>query len=84
MKFYHSNYRKINKSFSRITHKNSNINFKLKILIIILSLITLALCAIISRYKINRNTKKKSCKIETIEISTSNSSGILSNSFLLN
>ena len=84
MKFYHSNYRKINKSFSRSTHKYSNINFKLKILIIILSFITLALCAIIFRYKIYRKTKKKSCKIETIEISTSNSSEILSNSFLLN
>jgi hypothetical protein len=83
MKFYHSNNKKIIKSFSRRTNKESNINFKLKILIIILSIITLALCVIIFRNKYFINIKKNSCKIENIEIKNSDSSEILSNSFYL-
>ena len=83
MKFYHSDNKKINKSFSRRNNKESNINFKLKILIIILSFITLALCTIIFRYKYYLNSKKNSYKIENIEISTSDSSEIISNSFYL-
>ena len=81
MKFYHNNKKKIKKSFSRSIQKDSNINFKLKILIVILSLIALALCAIIFRYKYYCITNKNSFKIENIEISTSDSSEILSNSF---
>ena len=83
MKFYHSNNKKIIKSFSRRTNKESNINFKLKILIIILSIITLALCVIIFKNKYFINIKKNSCKIENIEIKNSDSSEILSNSFYL-
>jgi hypothetical protein len=83
MKFYHSDNKKINKSFSRRNNKESNINFKLKILIIILSFITLALCTIIFRYKYYLNSIKNSYKIENIEISTSDSSEIISNSFYL-
>ena len=83
MKFYHSNNKKINKSFSRNIQKESNINFKLKILIIILTFIALVLCVIIFRYKYYCNNKKNFYKIENIEISTSDSSGILPNSFYL-
>jgi hypothetical protein len=74
MKFYHSNSKKINKSFSKKSQKESDINSKLKILIIILSIIALVLLIIIFRYKYCCNMKKNSFRIENIEISTSDDS----------
>ena len=71
MKFYHSNSKQINKSFSKKSPKESNINSKLKISIIILAIIALVLLIIIFRYKCFCNIKKNSYKIEDIEISTS-------------
>ena len=74
MKFYHSNSKKINKSFSKKNQKESDINSKLKILIIILAIIALVLLIIIFRYKYCCNMKKNSYRIENIEISTSDDS----------
>jgi hypothetical protein len=74
MKFYHSNSKKINKSFSKKNQKESDINSKLKILIIILAIIALVLLIIIFRYKYCCNIKKNSYRIENIEISTSDDS----------
>jgi hypothetical protein len=74
MKFYHSNSKKINKSFSKKNQKESDINSKLKISIIILAIIALVLLIIIFRYKYCCNMKKNSYRIENIEISTSDDS----------
>ena len=74
MKFYHSNSKKINKSFSKKNRKESDINSKLKISIIILAIIALVLLIIIFRYKYCCNMKKNSYRIENIEISTSDDS----------
>ena len=82
MKFYHSNSKKINKSFSKKNQKESDINSKLKILIIILAIIALVLLIIIFRYKYCCNMKKNSYRIENIEISTSDDSAS-KNSFSL-
>ena len=74
MKFYHSNSKKINKSFSKKNQKESDINSKLKISIIILAIIALVLLIIIFRYNYCCNMKKNSYRIENIEISTSDDS----------
>ena len=82
MKFYHSNSKIINKSFSKKNQKESDINSKLKISIIILAIIALVLLIIIFRYKYCCNMKKNSYRIENIEISTSDDSAS-KNSFSL-
>ena len=82
MQFYHSNSKRINKSFSKTNQKESNINSKLKILIIILAIIALVLLIIIFRYKYCCKRKQNSYRIENIEISTSDDS-ISNHSFSL-
>lgn len=82
MKFYNSNYKAINKTLNnndninKITTNNKDINFHLKILILILSLIAFFLFFIIIKYKYCR-IKKKSTKVENIEFISSNLSEIL-------
>ena len=77
MKFYGIN-KRINKSLNRNVTKTNNINFKLKILSIILSIIVLTLFIIIIKYKYCCNKGKKSYKIENIEIISSDNMEILS------
>ena len=66
MKFFSIN-NKINKSSKR-NNKKSDINFKLKILIIVLSAIVLSLLTIIIKYKYCCGKAKKSNSIENIDI----------------
>ena len=70
MKFY-SNEKNIIKSINRNITKNKDINFKLKILIIILFCIVLTLFFIIIKYKYCCKKEKKTGKIEDIEIISS-------------
>ena len=76
MKFFSSE-KNIIKSFNRNITKKKDINFKLKILIIILFCIALILFFIIIKYKFCSNKEKKSDKIENIEIISSDIFGIL-------
>ena len=76
MKFFSSE-KNIIKSFNRNITKKKDINFKLKILIIILFCIVFTLFLIIIKYKYCCNKEKKSYKIENIEIISSDIFGIL-------
>ena len=82
MKFYHTNYKNINKSLNKNnTNKydknKKDINVHLKILIIILSLITFILIFIIIKYKYCCKKQKKSNQIEKLPIISSDLSEIL-------
>lgn len=78
LKFYHKNNKNIAKSFNKNTDKDSDINYKLKVLIIILSFIAFILITvIIIKYRHCFYKRKQSRNIENIEILTSDVSEIL-------